>query len=145
MPSLFGPFRVRVDPWEVDYGSETPLEPLDDKPAKDVVLDVELPADRWAPLNPGPVDAPERLYFVDGVRRLETRLVVNNHGQLLHGGFGSFAVGCVEVRPGRATFGEKDLGREVILGSGQCLPHDVPVRPSLVYTARSAKDAEPDA
>ena len=26
MPSLFGPFRVRVDPWEVDYGSETPLE-----------------------------------------------------------------------------------------------------------------------
>jgi hypothetical protein len=145
MPDLFGPFRVRVDPWEVDYGSEKPLEPLDDKPAEDIVLDVELPADRWAPLNPGPVDAPERLYFVDGVRRLETRLVVNNNGQLLHGGFGSFAVGCVEVRPGRASFGEKDLGREVILGSGHRLPQDVAVRSNLIYGARSAHEVEPDA
>lgn len=145
MPSLFGPFQVRVDPWEVDYGSETPLEPLDDKPDEDVVIDVELPADQWAPLNPGPVRAPERLYFVDGVRRLETRLVVNNSGQILHGGFGSYAVGCVEVRQGRATFGDQDLGREVILGSGQCLPHDVTVQPNLMYVARSAKESEPDA
>jgi hypothetical protein len=145
VPSLFGPFQVRVDPWEVDYGSETPLEPLDDKPDEDVILDVELPPGQWAPLNPGPVRSPERVYFVDGVRRLETRLVVNNDGRVLHGGFGSFAVGCVEVRPGRATFGDKDLGREVVLGSGQRLPQDVPVRPNLVYTARSAKEAEPDA
>jgi hypothetical protein len=144
-PPIFGSFQVRVDPWEVDYGSETPLEPLDDKPNEDVVLDVELPPDQWAPLNPGPVRAPERVYFVDGVRRLETRLVVNSGGQLLHGGFGSFAVGCVEVRPGQAAFGEKDLGREVILGSGQCLPRDVAVRPNLTYAARSAKESEPDA
>jgi hypothetical protein len=142
---LFGPFQVRVDPWEVDYGSETPLEPLDDKPYEDVLLDVELPTDHWAPLNPGPVRSPERMYFVDGVRRLETRLVVSNNGQLLHGGFGSFAVGCVEVRPGRAMFGDKDVGRDVVLGSGQRLPKDVPVRPNLVYTARSAKETEPDA
>jgi hypothetical protein len=145
MPGLFDPFRVRVDPWEVDYGSETPLEPLDDKPDEDVVLDVELPPDRWTPLNPGPVSSPGRVYFVDGVRRLETRLVVNNDGQLLHGGFGSFAVGCVEVRPGRASFGEKDLGREVVLGLGQHLPQDVAVRPNMVYAARSTKEAEPDA
>ncbi len=144
-PSLFGPFQVRVDPWEVDYGSETPLETLDDQPNEDILLDIELPADRWAPMNPGPVRAPGRLYFVDGVRRLETRLVVNHNGQLLHGGFGSFAVGCVEVRPGRATFGDQNLGREVILGSDQRLPEDVPVRPNLIYAARSAKDVEPDA
>jgi hypothetical protein len=31
-------------------------------------------------LYPGPVRAPERLYFAEGVRRLETRLVVNNDG-----------------------------------------------------------------
>ena len=41
MPGLFGPFRVRVDPWEVDYGSETPLEPIGDEPDEDVVLDIE--------------------------------------------------------------------------------------------------------
>jgi hypothetical protein len=145
MPGLFGPFQVRVDPWEADYGSETPLAPLDDEPDEDVVLDVELPPERWTPLTPGPARAPERVYFIDGVRRLETRLVVRSNGQLLHGGFGSFAVGCVEVRPGRAAFGEKDLGREVILGSDQRLPQDVTVRPNLTYAAGSAKEAEPDA
>jgi hypothetical protein len=144
-PSLFGPFQVRVDPWEVDYGSETPLEPHDDKPDEDVLVDVELPPNQWAPLNPGPVRSPGRVFFVDGVRRLETRLVVSNNGQLFHGGFGSFAVGSVEVRPGRASFGENDLGREVILGSGKNLPRDVAVRPNLVYAARSAKETEPDA
>jgi hypothetical protein len=49
------------------------------------------------------------------------------------------------VNPGRATFGDQNLGREVILGSGQCLPEDVPVRPNLIYAARSAKEVEPDA
>jgi hypothetical protein len=145
MPSLFGLFQVRIDPWDVDYGSETPLEPLDDKPDEDVVLDIERPVDQWAPVSPGIVPAPERLCFIDGVRRLETRLVVNHNGRLLHGGFGSFAVGCVEVRAGRASFGQTDLGREVVLGSGERLPHDVVVRANLTYAARSAKEAEPDA
>jgi hypothetical protein len=143
--SLFGPFQVRVDPWDVDYGSETPLEPLDDKPDEDVILDVEMPPGQWTAVSPGPARSPERVYFVDGVRRLDTRLIVSSNGQFLHGGFGSFAVGCVEVRPGRATFGDRELEREVILGSGQHLPQDVPVRPNLIYKARSAKNAEPDA
>lgn len=145
MASLFGPFQVRVDPWQVEYGSETPLEPLDDRPDEDVALDIEVPEAGWAPLTPGPARSPERMYFIDGVRRLETRLVVRRSGQLLHGGFGSFAVGCVEVRPGRAAFGAMDLGRQVVLGSGQRLPSDVPVRQQLVYEAGSTQASEPDA
>ncbi len=145
MPSLFDPFQVRVDPWEVEYGSETPLEPLVDQPPESVALDVELPADRWVPLVPGAVHPPERLYFVDGVRRLETRLLVRQGCHLLHGGFGSFAVGCVEVRPGRADFGDQELGHQVVLGSGQCLPQDVPIRPHLTYEARSTPEGAPDA
>jgi uncharacterized protein len=145
MPPLFGPFQVRIDPWEVDYGSETPLEPLPPPTDEDVALDVEFPPDRWAPVRPGPARVPDRLFFVDGVRRLETRLVVRHGGAVVHGGFGSYAVGCVEVRPGRASFGEMDLGREVVLGSGERLPQDVPVRGTLVYTARSSREVEPDA
>jgi len=145
MTPLFGEFQVRVDPWEVDYGSETPLAPIADQPDEDVALDVELPLDRWAPLRPGSVSPPSRLYFIDGVRRLESRLVVRRNGDILHGGFGSFAVGCVEVRPGRASFGEPSPRREVVLGSGERLPRDVPVRGNLVYAAKSAKGAEPDA
>ena len=59
MQSLFAPFQVRVDPWEVDYGSETPLEPFD-KPGQNVVVDVEVPATGWNYLVPGPATPPER-------------------------------------------------------------------------------------
>src|SRR5262249_40402995 len=99
----------------------------------------------WNYLMPGPATAPERLYFVDGVRRLETRLLVHRDGRLLHGGFGSYAVGCVEVQGGRASFGQSEVGREVVLGSDQRLPQDVPVRPNLVYAAKSTQEEEPDA
>lgn len=145
MPPLFGPFQVRIDPWEVDYGSETPLEPLAAPTDEDVVLDIEMPPDQWVPVLPGPARVPERVFFVDGVRRLETRLVVCSGNAVVHGGFGSYAVGCVEVRRGRASFGEMDLGREVVLGSGERLPQDVPVRGSLVYATRSSQEVEPDA
>src|SRR5262245_26666033 len=146
MTPLFGEFQVRVDPWEVDYGSETPLAPIADQPDEDVALEVELPLARWAPLRPGSVSTPSRLCFIDGVRRLESRLVVRRNGDILHGGFGSFAVGYVEVRPGQASFGETKLRprREVVLGSGACLPHAVPVRTNLVYEPRSAEETEPD-
>lgn len=145
MPPLFGPFQVRIDPWEVDYGSETPLEPLAASSDEEVALDIEVPPDLWAPVRPGPARAPDRVFFVDGVRRLESRLVVRNGGAVVHGGFGSFAVGCVEVCPGRASFGDTALGREVVLGSGERLPHDVPVRGHIVYAARSSPEPEPDA
>jgi hypothetical protein len=145
MTPLFGPFQVRVDPWEVDFGTETPLEPAAAVPEEDVALDVEMPADLWRPLLPGAVTPPECLYFVDGVRRLETHLVVRQGNRVLHGGFGCFAVGCVEVRPGRAAFGRMDLGREVVLGSDQRLPQDVPVRTNLVYAAGSTPEEEPEA
>ncbi len=145
MPSLFGPFQVRVDPWEVDYGSETPLEQLGERPDEEVRVDVEVPEEAWKPLTPGPAKAPERLLFVDGVRRLEARLVVRRNGQLLHGGFGSYAVGCVEVHLGQASFGNQERGHEVVLGSNQRLPHDVAVRPDLIYAAKSTGEAEPDA
>ena len=145
MGPLFGPFDVRVDPWETEYGPETPLEPLGETAEEDVILDVEMPANGWRHLTPGTVAAPERLYFLDGVRRLETRVLVRHQSKLLHGGFGSFAVGCVEVRPGRAQFGTMDLGRQVILGSGQRLPQDVSVRENLLYQARSTREDRPDA
>src|SRR5262245_59680870 len=86
MTPLFGEFQVRVDPWAVDYGSETPLAPSADQPDEDALdaLEVELPLDRWTHLRPGPVSPPSRLYFTDGVRRLEPRLVVRRNGEILH-------------------------------------------------------------
>jgi hypothetical protein len=144
MPPLFAPFDVRVDPWEVDYGSETPLEPAGSEDTPDVEPGVEVRPEDWAPVRPGAAGRVERLYFVDGVRRLETRLQVRREDQRLHGAFGSFAVGCVRVEAGAAAYGDREAERQVVLGSDQKLPHDVPVRDRVVYRAEAAAGDEPD-
>jgi hypothetical protein len=145
MARLFGDFDVRVDPWEVDYGSETPLESVSEQPEEDVALDVDIPVAQWKPVAPAPVRAPTRLWFVDGIRRLESRLVVRQTGRLLHGAFGSFAVGGVDMGKGKASFGPSRIHRQVVLGSGQQLAHDVPINEKLVYQPRTSEETEPNA
>src|SRR5262249_59226012 len=116
MPSIFSPFDVRVDPWQVDYGAETPLEPIDDVPDETVSADVDIPASEWRPVVPRPVTQPGRICFVDGIRRLDSRLLVRRESHILHGCFGSFAVGFVRIQGSRATFGAAEIGRQIILG-----------------------------
>src|SRR5262249_35493026 len=113
---LFGDLDVRLDPWDVDYGSELPLE-AEEPAAEDVVLDVELPRSEWTPLTPSPI-VPPRLVFVDGVRRIEARLVVRRGDRVAHGAFGSFAVGSVVAGDGASAMcGEVRLERIVATGS----------------------------
>jgi len=145
MASLFGAFDVRVDPWEVNYGSETPLEGVTDSESEDVAVDVEVHADSWKPIVPQLAPVPEHLWFVDGVRRLETRLLVRHKDSLLHGAFGSFAAGSVQMSGGTASFGPTKVGRQVVVGSGQTLPASIAVHYGLLYEPRSAKESEPDA
>ncbi|MEQ1729894.1 MAG: hypothetical protein ABL982_16130 [Vicinamibacterales bacterium] len=145
MSRPFAGFDVRIDPWAVEYGSETPTEFQADEEAVDLDVTVEHPADAWAPITPefrGPL--PE-MAVVDGVRRMEARLVVSTDGRTLHGALGAYGVGVVHCREGRATFGEEIRGRLLILGSGHILPAPVTVSPGLVYEARSVADDDPDA
>lgn len=145
MSRPFAGFDVRIDPWAVEYGSETPTEFQTDEEAVDLEIAVEHAAEAWAPITPafaGPLPA---LAVVDGVRRMEARLVVSTGGRTLHGAFGAYGVGVVHCRDGRATFGEEIRGRLLILGSGHSLPAPVVVSPGLVYEARSVADDDPDA
>jgi hypothetical protein len=57
------------------------------------------------------------LYFVDGVRRVELRLVAEQEGRRVPGLFGSCAVGAVRC-DGDATFADSAISRFVILGGG---------------------------
>ncbi len=69
------PMRFSVDGWDPAYG--TSLEPeefLGESTAR-VTVDVELPGDRWRAIDPRPGRAlPAALLFVDGVRRIEARV-----------------------------------------------------------------------
>jgi hypothetical protein len=146
MTSMFGDFRVRVDPWDVDYGDQTPLVTSPDQSDEQVDLDVELAADHWAAVKPPEGAGPHlTAVFVDGIRRLELRVTVRQNDRLVHGAFGSFAVGAVVVGTHNASFGPVRIYRKVVLGSGQQLPTPVPVRPELVYVPESTDGEDVDA
>ena len=147
MNAIFGGYRVRVDPWEVDYGDQTPLASLDHRPVEQVDHEVEAADADWAAVVPsGRFPLPERVVFIDGVRRLEVRIQVRQDEKLIYGGFGSHAVGAVVMQDSAAEFGEIRPFRSVVLGAGHRLPSStVRVRDDLEYRAESAESAEADA
>jgi len=114
---------LRADPWTPEFGMgfEAPLEesPL---PRSDPSVETE---DWSAPLSPGPASAGP-VWFVDGVRRVDLRLLADDGGRRVPGLFGSYAVGVVRCN-GRADFQEHRVCRAIVLGGG--------VRPEKVTVA----------
>ena len=142
---VFGDYRVRIDPWEVDYGDQTPLESLNDRPTEQVDHEVEVPDDAWkAIVPPARGSLRDRVVFIDGVRRLDARVQVRQDEDLIFGGFGSHAVGAAIMRDSAAAFGEIRVFRSMVLGAGRCLPSPVKVRDDLVYRAKSTPRTEAD-
>jgi hypothetical protein len=69
--------RFSVDPWDPGYGASLDVEELGESSAR-VIADVELPDDRWRPLDPDRKVAPRSAtLFVDGVRRIDARVWVD--------------------------------------------------------------------
>jgi len=105
---------LRADPWSPDFGmgfeastEETPVPRVDPS--------VET-ANWTRPITPSG-HLPDGVWFVDGVRRVELRVLADDGGRRVHGLFGSFAVGTVRC-DGTATFDEHRVCRSVILGGG---------------------------
>lgn len=142
---LFGGLRVRLEPWEIDYGSELPVDTEVIESAEQVVLDVEQPAAGWDAVDVPPGGYPGTVYFVDGVRRVETRLVVTRDDRLLHGALGSFGVGAVRVQEGAASWFAERIGRVVVLGGGELLPAPWTLADALVYRPVTTAEADADA
>lgn len=89
-----------VDPWDPSYGmafgEELTGDPLHESSAE-LVLDLELPADRWRPMRADlshPV--PGTVLFLDGVRRIDARVWVHGGDQQPSPGIAaSYAAGLV--------------------------------------------------
>lgn len=103
-----------ADPWSPDFGMGFEVT-LEEAPAPHVDPFVET--EDWAVPIAGGGAPPGELWFVDGVRRVELRLVADEGGLRVPGLFGSFAVGSVRC-DGSATFAEHRVGRSLILGGG---------------------------
>src|SRR3712207_4476920 len=101
--------RLRVDPWDPEYGSSVELEP-DLGPPAGLDLLVEEPGD-WTPIAAGHRDQLPCCAFVDGVRRIDARLFAEEGGVEAPGLAGSWAVGCAwSTQPPRVA--EVRVGRE---------------------------------
>lgn len=87
--------RFTVDGWDPSYGTSHELD-LDES-AAEVDVDVELPARRWGPIDPTPVTPPAAVVFVDGVRRIEARVWVQDaaHTDAAVGICASYGAGSV--------------------------------------------------
>jgi hypothetical protein len=132
---------LRADPWTPDHGMgfETVL---DEPPAR---ADPFVETDDWDhAIDPRrPTDGPIR--FVDGVRRVEQRLIATEDGRRGHALFGTYAAGTVRT-DGRAAFGPFVVRRALVLGS-RLRSDDVRLRAGgteLVYRAVTDPGSEPD-
>jgi hypothetical protein len=119
--------RFTVDPWDPSYGAsvETDLGPSDLVPHPDV----ERPRDEWAPVDPSPgVAPPEAVLFVDGVRRTDAQVWVDEGDAPSPALCASYAAGVVcccadgahlvSARVERGLFGTHPDGADVVTWAG---------------------------
>jgi uncharacterized protein len=109
-------YQLRLDPWAAEY--EGAVQVLDGGEPASVDTLVEQAA--WAAIRPAPAPPPSRMAFVDGVRRIEHRLVVDAGERTAFGLLGSFGIGAVVVERRAQVVGER-IGRVAVAGGGLVL------------------------
>jgi hypothetical protein len=79
-PAAGRPMRFTVDAWDPSYGVSLDAEELLEESTAKLQVDLEFPASRWHPIDARagrPV--PATMLFVDGVRRIEAHVWVDDH------------------------------------------------------------------
>ena len=138
--------RLYVDSWDPSYGSglESGEGPPTGESTAQLVLDVEQPAASWAPLSAPPdLRAPDLVLLVDGVRRIDARIWVEEADGTLHPGLAaSYAAGVVrcDLRRGSAEVAEARIARGFFTPS----PHATDVHAANTrYDVRRVAVTEP--
>jgi hypothetical protein len=113
--------RIDIEAWAPEYGAPIEAETLDPTGA-DVDIDVELPAADWRPIDATHADAPRRIAFADGVRRIDARVwVTNDNGTTRMGICASFAAGLVHCDGPSARILAAEVRRGLFTTAGS--PH----------------------
>jgi hypothetical protein len=96
------PMSFSVDGWDPSYGASLELEGQLEESTARIDAEVELPANRWRPIDPDTTgQLPEALLFVDGVRRVEAQVWIDDAPRPADAGPPAAAQG--EDAPGEAT------------------------------------------
>jgi hypothetical protein len=134
--------RLHVEGWAPEYGAA--IDPDDHLAPAEGTVDTTVEDRPWAPV-PGCDDGVPVIAFVDGVRRIDARLVLDDaDGGPVPGICASFGVGAVlwqRAEP-KAEISEALVERLTIMSDGRAatLPD---LGPGLAYRAESVPDDDP--
>ena len=122
--------RWAVDAWDPGYGTSVDLDDVGGLAETDdpVNVDVEVPADEWAPLDP-PVGLPppRAVLFCDGTLRTDARIWITEvDGRVRPALAASVAAGTVVSAAGRACVADVSVGRVLVSASGDAAPIPTP-------------------
>jgi hypothetical protein len=127
-----------IDSWDPGYGSSMEAEELA-RSGAEVELEVEVPMEEWAPIDPSPVSPPEAVLFVDGVRRIDARVWIDDPAGMNSASIGlcaSYAAGVVCCCAGRAHVVATDVRRGVFTVASEA--GDIPTSAGVYQAFRSA-------
>jgi hypothetical protein len=137
-------YALRLDPFAPEYDAAIQLAEAEEPVA---AVDTRVESPRWQAVEPAAASLPDRLYFVDGVRRIEQRLRVETESATLFGLLGSYGVGAARLHRKSAGVEAESVGRVLVVGGGELLPPlEVPIprgRASLRFTPRVVPENTP--
>ena len=135
--------NLHVESWSPDYGSPYESDAALAEPER-VDETVEVPG-KWEPIS-GVDDGISEVAFVDGVRRVDARLTLDEPGSPVPGLCGSYAVGAVLWNRSipRSEVIEARVSRLAVFAAGKGAPIPV-VSPELSYRSESVPDSDPAA
>jgi hypothetical protein len=111
--------KLAIEAWAPEYGSPIEAEALQPTDAP-VDVDIELPAAGWRPLSPAAgVTTPDRIAFVDGVRRIDARVwITGDDGTPRPGLLASYAAGVACCDDASAHVERVDVRRSLFARAG---------------------------
>lgn len=133
---------LRLDPWPPEYDSAVQFGDIEGESTGSVNADVET--NDWQPISSESTGEYEELCFVDGVRRIEARVIADSKDKMIHGLFGSIGVGGVRVLGANASFTGITVDRFLILGGGLLQRAQIEVgKHSLVFEGLASAQNSP--
>jgi len=118
--------RFSVETWAPEYGSSIEAEDLVDATER-VDATVERPLGDWTPIAVAARARPERILFVDGVRRIDARVWITNGDRVHAGVCASVAAGVVECTDSMAVV-TRALVRRAVIAPSEAAGADIRTR-----------------
>ena len=129
--------KLKADPWNPGYGAGAEA-PFEDE-STEVVVDAAVETADWAaPLTPRPCPE-EPVDFVDGVMRIDLRVLARDGERRAWGLLGSYAAGGVRCGSSASFADDPFVGRVMVLGGRLTSPpFEITIgATALAYEARS--------